>query len=152
MNPEKGYESQGNRRRFQRLPFQADVELQLGPGSAVNGRIRDLSQGGLSMHSCKALQRGQRALLRFTGNHMAAASSECLGEVVWSREADDGFVSGLHIFHDEPAVVETLSAVVYGVLGAGGMLDLRESGQPQPAMAIQIGLHEYIKPTQMYVR
>ncbi len=150
MNPSNTQYNELNRRRFQRLPFQADVELQLGPGRAVNGRIRDLSRGGLSVQSPGGLQRGQRALLRFTGNHMPAESLECLAEVVWSREDDSGFVSGLHIFHDEPTVLETLSAVLYGALIAGGMLAPAET-EPA-AMHIQIGLHEYIEPTQVHAQ
>ena len=150
MNASNALEGQANRRRFQRLAFQADIELQLGPERAVNGRIRDLSPGGLSMWSPEGLQCGRRALLRFPGNHLPVESVECLAEVVWSREEDSGFVSGLHIFDDEPTVVETLSAVVYGALIAGGMLTPAET-EPA-AMRIQIGLQEYIEPTQVHAR
>ncbi|MFP4174058.1 MAG: PilZ domain-containing protein [Candidatus Hydrogenedentota bacterium] len=99
-------------RLFPRTPFKGSVEFRNGPDGLKKAAYRNVGRGGICLESNEMLTPGDRVLLDFSRSLGEVADAECLARVVWAQPTDEGCLAGVRIYHDEPSVGETLSALV----------------------------------------
>lgn len=103
-------------RLFPRTPFNGLVEFRNGPDGLKKATYRNVGRGGICLESPEMLKPGNPILLDFGRWLGEVPEAECLARVVWAEPTDHGCVVGVRIYHDEPSVGETLSALVQQVV------------------------------------
>jgi len=99
-------------RLFPRSPFKGLVEFRNGPDGLKKAAYRNVGRGGICLESSEMLKPGSRILLDFGRCLDTAAETECMARVVWAEATAQGCIAGVRIYHDEPSVGETLSALL----------------------------------------
>lgn len=99
-------------RLFPRTPFNGWVEFRNGPDGLKKAAYRNVGRGGICLESAEMLNPGSPILLDFSQSLGEVLEIECLARVVWAEATDQGCIAGVRIYHDEPSVGETLSALV----------------------------------------
>ncbi|MFO7776060.1 MAG: PilZ domain-containing protein [Candidatus Hydrogenedentota bacterium] len=95
-----------------RAPFNGPVEFRNGPDGLKKATYRNVGRGGICLESHEMLNPGDRVLLDFSRSLGEVGEAECLARVVWAQPTDVGCLAGVRIYHDEPSVAGTLSALV----------------------------------------
>ncbi len=115
------------RRRYNRVQYQAPVRYQVGREHGGHAVLRDVDQGGLSLHAQKAIPVGARLVLEVNSPRLHGAAAEFLGRVVWCKKNGEGYLVGVSIYHDEDEVLLALTELVCtGLKHAAGIRAMRD--------------------------
>jgi hypothetical protein len=122
MAGQTGAESQGQRRRFARVPLAGSVHYICAPNDGGVGIWQDVGQGGACVKLNRYLRPGTLVLLSVKLGFESGAYSELKGKVAWCRRCGENgsSVAGLRLFDDVPEAELTLSGLVNEGLRQGG--------------------------------
>ena len=88
-------------RAYIRHPSDMPIELSPLPGSdSVSSQTRDISLGGLSFHSARALDKGAQVSLRIP---VVTPAFEANARVIWCQATKDGYEVGIEFTDGEDA-------------------------------------------------
>lgn len=122
MAGETGVESQGQRRRFARVPLAGTVHYIFAPNDGGVGTWQDVGRGGACVKLNRYLRPGRLVLLSVKLGSNNGAYDELKGKVAWSRRCGENgsSVAGLRLFDDVPEAELTLSGLINEGLGQAG--------------------------------
>lgn len=114
--------SQGQERRFARMPLAGIVHYICAPNDGGIGSWQDVGRGGACIRLDRDLRPGDHVLLSVKLGSQDGAYAELKGKVVWSRRCRENgsFVAGLRVFDDRPEAELTLSGLINEGLGQAG--------------------------------
>jgi c-di-GMP-binding flagellar brake protein YcgR len=89
------------RRQFRRVPFRAQVTVNLSPHLAsVEANVLDISLGGIRLLSSEPISKDMGIVLAFQfRNHLDAKSERISGHVIHVRMDDDAWEVGVQFDH-----------------------------------------------------
>jgi len=85
------------RRRYIRIDLCTEVEYEILPmgGVSLVAQSRNISEGGMCFLANRELKVSSILRLKFYFPDEQRSCIECLGRVVWQRETEDGFLTGV---------------------------------------------------------
>lgn len=128
--------TQGQRRRYARMPLAGTVLYTCGPNDRGFAAWQDISRGGACIRLRRYLHLGRHVLLsiKLGANHDAYA--ELKARVTWCCPIQDrkSFLAGLRVLDDGPETEHTLSELVSEALALA-----EEELIPTPARTVENG-------------
>ena len=122
MAGETAVESQGQRRRFARVPLAGSVHYICAPNDGGVGTWQDVGRGGARVKLNRYFRPGTLMLLSVKLGSNNGSYTELKGRVAWSRRCGENgsSVAGLRLFDDVPEAEFTVSGLINKGLGQAG--------------------------------